>query len=833
MTNTNLINSLTNILRNYPNYNDNDLKVLFSNTETQKIAKSLFYCDVKELSADDFENVGSVAEFLYNCGLFTLSYGMEEGRQDFLYLSRDLWNRCRNYFEFGTEDYGDIISNEAAAINQLSEFESDKKNSLNKAIRLFNEAMESGIKNNSLSEGLTLMDIGICKKKLADLGDSPYVNLNDAINNFTKAKKIPAIMSSKENYYKVLGNEANSKRLLAGYGIYPLKYLDESKQIYLQIKNEFKEKSNQSRTLLNEGIVTRNLADYCCMDCKERILNDSIKLFQDAQSGFRPNTVNYASALTEEGVCNFELSKISANPIDYLKKAIKLHNKAINKVNFKNYSHTYFKILSNKTSAQLLLSKFENDNKNLNEALKNYSQLIKGFEEFNDIPALINLNKNMAIALFFNNRKEEAYRYLKKSIRMIEDMRVSIDIFDRKYFFDTIIETYKIMVSTCIDLNKDEEAFKFAESAKSRTFLELLYYKNKIEGDTEKLEIENIPIIGLDELFGIINKKTLIEYFLGDDLIIFILNNSKLIVEKVDISQNEIRSKVIEFRNKIIEINEETKNYNDGIINEKLYWDNRRVKCNDLEIKLSEFYDILIKPIEKHLNDEMIVVPHSFLHYLPFQALKNNRYLVQDYKISLAQSASSLEYLKDGGGVGSLVVGNPNKGTKDDIAHAEEEAKLIAKKLGTIPLIGDMATKKTVLNEMKDKKVLHFACHGFFNDYDPIHSGLKLSDEFITALDFMNMEINANLTVLSACDTALGEINNTDELEGLVRSIQYSGSKFVIASLWQIDDDSTKDLFLKFYNGTGDILDRIKTAEIDMIKKYDIYSWAPFQTYGI
>jgi len=184
MTNVDLMDSITNILRNYPNYNDEDLKILFPCSKTQKIAKALFYRDVKELSADDFEKIGSIGEFLYNCGLFTLHYGMEEGRRDFLDLSRDLWNRCRNYFELGTEDYGDIISNEATAINQLSEFESDKKNSLNKAIRLFNEALESGIKNNSLSEGLTLMGIGICKKKLADLGESPYVNLIEAITIF-------------------------------------------------------------------------------------------------------------------------------------------------------------------------------------------------------------------------------------------------------------------------------------------------------------------------------------------------------------------------------------------------------------------------------------------------------------------------------------------------------------------------------------------------------------------------------------------------------------------------------------------------------------------------
>jgi hypothetical protein len=835
MTTLYLIDVVTNILRNYPKYDAEDLKILCSNPKTQKIAKCLFDRNVEELSASDFEKIESFGPFLFNCALFTLNYGMEEGRMDFLDLSRDLWNKCRDYYEIGTEKYGNIISNEAQSINQLSEFGSDKKNLLNKAIILFEEALKSGIKTNSLSEGKTLMGIGICKKKLAQLGESPYDNLSEAINIFENIKKNSALRSSKEDYYRVLGNEANSKRELASYGVKSLKYYSEAKNLFQQIRIEFKERSNQSISLLNEGIVTRILAHYNCTDYVI-ILNDSIKLFQDAQKSFRPDTILYASALTEEGVSNFELSKISTNPKKYLNKAIKLHKKALKKGNFKNNGHTYYKILSNLTNAQLVLSKFENNNKKLNETLKCYSQLERGFNEYDDKVNLINLNKNMGIALFFNNRKEEAYFYLKKSIKMIENMRVSIDHFDRKYYFETVIETYKIMVITCIDLDKKEEAFKFAESSKSRTFLELLYYKRHNKGNIKKLEIEDIPPIELDALSGIIQQKTLIEYFIGDELVIFVLNNGNLTVKKVNIDPNEIRSKVIEFRNKIKEISEDTDKYNQGLIDSNVYWNGRRVKCDNLEKILKEFYGILINPIVSYLNDEIIIIPHSFLHYLPFQALKNNKYLIEDYKIALAQSASSLEYLKDGKGEGSLVVGNPNKGTRYKLDDAEKEAKLVAKKLGTIPLIGNTATKSTVLNEMKDKEILHFACHGFFDDNDPTHSGIKLSDEFITAADFMDMEINANLTVLSACDTALGEINDTDELEGLVRSIQFSGSRFVIASLWQVEDDSAKDLFQKFYNNTGDVLNRIKIAEIDMIKKndkYDIYSWAPFQTYGI
>ncbi len=141
--------------------------------------------------------------------------------------------------------------------------------------------------------------------------------------------------------------------------------------------------------------------------------------------------------------------------------------------------------------------------------------------------------------------------------------------------------------------------------------------------------------------------------------------------------------------------------------------------------------------------------------------------------------------------------------------------------------------KKKLFYTIKDKSIIHFACHGQFNHLDPINSGIKLSDNVLTAIDFMNIEMNANLMVLSACETALGEIIEVDEVEGLVRSIQYSGCRFVIASLWPVDDESTKTLFSNFYSLSGEYVDRIRNSKVDLIKKYDIYDWAPFQIYGI
>lgn len=129
---------------------------------------------------------------------------------------------------------------------------------------------------------------------------------------------------------------------------------------------------------------------------------------------------------------------------------------------------------------------------------------------------------------------------------------------------------------------------------------------------------------------------------------------------------------------------------------------------------------------------------------------------------------------------------------------------------------------------------MHFACHGWFDADNPAFSRLILADGMLEARDFMNMDIDANLTVLSACESALSNLASGDELEGLVRAIHTSGSRYVIASLWKVDDTSTMELFLNFYKNKGNISDKMRKAEMNLINKgYNTYFWSPFQVYGV
>ncbi|GAH01067.1 unnamed protein product, partial [marine sediment metagenome] len=95
--------------------------------------------------------------------------------------------------------------------------------------------------------------------------------------------------------------------------------------------------------------------------------------------------------------------------------------------------------------------------------------------------------------------------------------------------------------------------------------------------------------------------------------------------------------------------------------------------------------------------------------------------------------------------------------------------------------------------ELKKYKLLHFATHGFVNTWKPELSGILLAqdttineDGILYSGEIYNLELNADLTVLSACETGLGEIKKGEGLIGLTRALLYAGSKNIIVSLWEV-----------------------------------------------
>lgn len=150
--------------------------------------------------------------------------------------------------------------------------------------------------------------------------------------------------------------------------------------------------------------------------------------------------------------------------------------------------------------------------------------------------------------------------------------------------------------------------------------------------------------------------------------------------------------------------------------------------------------------------------------------------------------------------------------------------------------------------ELEQYKVIHFATHGFVNSENPELSGLLLAqdttkgeDGVLYSGEIYNLRLNANLAVLSACETGLGKIQKGEGIIGLTRALLYAGAKNIIVSLWQVVDESTADLMVDFYKnalsakGLLSYSEALRNAKLKMISEgkyaHPLY-WSAFILIG-
>jgi CHAT domain-containing protein len=148
---------------------------------------------------------------------------------------------------------------------------------------------------------------------------------------------------------------------------------------------------------------------------------------------------------------------------------------------------------------------------------------------------------------------------------------------------------------------------------------------------------------------------------------------------------------------------------------------------------------------------------------------------------------------------GCLAVGYD--GTHGQLRHTEREARFIADLTGGQALIGPQLKRDQLRDLSRDRRWLHFACHGQFNTEAPLDSFLEIAgEERLTAREILqDWRITAELVTLSACETGVSRILRGDEPLGLIRSFLHAGAGAVLVSQWPVEDLPTFLFMQQFY----------------------------------
>ena len=167
-----------------------------------------------------------------------------------------------------------------------------------------------------------------------------------------------------------------------------------------------------------------------------------------------------------------------------------------------------------------------------------------------------------------------------------------------------------------------------------------------------------------------------------------------------------------------------------------------------------------------------------------------------------------------------------------------------------LPFLGYDAKLSSVLNtDLRKYRILHFATHGLIDTRHPELSGLAFSmfdkhnrpqEWFLSQSEVYNLRLNAELVVLSACQTALGSEVKGEGLIGLTRGFMYAGAPRVAASLWKVEDRATAELMIRFYQNMlrEDMSpdSALRQAQIGLLKQPQWrapYFWASFIFQGL
>jgi CHAT domain-containing protein/Flp pilus assembly protein TadD len=493
-----------------------------------------------------------------------------------------------------------------------------------------------------------------------------------------------------------------------------------------------------------------------------------------------------------------------------------------------------------------------------------------------------------------DNKAIEAYR---NSITVIEKIRGNLTIDEFKStFFDSKRDVYNRLINLLLKNNDAEGAFQFSEQDRARAFYDILANKkidfrgaasgdlisreqekrlemqklyrllqNTISTGTglqggqspevvqlrqaiaqdqaeyeeilQKIKLNNSSYadmvaaepVKLTQLMSQLDSRTamLVYWISEDNIIIWHISGAGLSGTKVNLRSEELSSLIEKTR--------------------------RSIQSNLTDAAgegLSKLYNYLISPVGNKLEgfSNIVIIPNGALHFLPFQALKDpkGKYLLENYNLVYAPSASVYKICNDrlvtnGSRFLGLALADISIENKPGLPGTEDEVRKILPLFPeNVSAVGLKGTESFVKKNAGECNFIHFATHGSYNYRQPLYSHLLMpsseeDDGLLNVYEVLEMNINAKLVTLSACETGLGNISQGDELTGLSRAFLFAGSSSVIVSLWAVADYPTSFLMSTFYSYLKEhpVQEALTLAQRDVMKVYpQPLFWSPFILIG-
>ncbi|MFD2543620.1 CHAT domain-containing protein [Lacinutrix gracilariae] len=565
---------------------------------------------------------------------------------------------------------------------------------------------------------------------------------------------------------------------------------------------------------------------------------------------------------------------------------------------WKNQAHNDIAKAYNKIG--LLHAKFKNPEK----ALQNYNLALQQFSN-NKNPSTINqtavlkILKNKAAVLNILNNSEKSIAIVNQAIQILDDIKPSFkNNTDKLFLMEEAFPVFESGLQATFNLYQTtkqdsliDKAFYYAEKSKSALLLEaLLSTKATAFANIPKEIIEQEQVLKSqinhiekqinqsknnvlqDQLFTLKNTYraliTTIEtkyksyYDLKYNTQVLSVSQLQNQLQPEDVllsyfyGNNAIYTIAITKNSKSIQKYKIDRNFEEEIIAIYQMLNNPKSDLTLLNNKTYHFYENLIAPSLVNLQQKnLIIIADGLLNYIPFSSLNTNlddtRYLVEEYAISYANSATLLEQLNEKQGINNEVLAfapsfNNTSSTLLPLPNNASEATDILKYFRGETLTNNQATLENFNTKSSKYGILHFATHAILNDETPEYSYLafqpnKENNNLLYVSDLYNLNLNTNLVTLSACESGIGNLKRGEGFMSLARGFYFSGASSISSTLWKINDASALNIMDVFYknlskNSTKDIaLQKAQQSFLEANKQNALvhpYYWSGFVISG-